>query len=193
MSRKFRISPEEVYRKGEQHLIENYDKAKKDNFKGWLIHHRLELTLDGQFAHHPEDLDRLGMYRNRPYYELIYLTVSEHTNLHLNAYNHNAHKSEETRRKLSEAQTGRKASDSTRRKLSEMRIGDKNSFYGKHHTAEAKERMSEARRGVAPSNKIANPTDKQLKRREYLAKRRAKQKHLRINSGAGGTAVVQRE
>lgn len=131
MSRKFRISQEEVYRKGEQHLIENYDKAKKDNFKGWLIHHRLELTLDGQFAHHPEDLDRLGMYRNRPYYELIYLTVSEHTTLHLNAYNHNAHKSEETRRKLSKAQTGRKASDGTKRKLSEMRKGEKNPMYGK--------------------------------------------------------------
>lgn len=30
--------------------IENYELAKADNFKGWEIHHRLELTLDGEHA-----------------------------------------------------------------------------------------------------------------------------------------------
>ena len=30
-------------------LIENYDKAKADNFKGWELHHRLETrTSDGK-------------------------------------------------------------------------------------------------------------------------------------------------
>ena len=29
--------------------IENYELAKKDNFKGWVIHHRLEThTSDGE-------------------------------------------------------------------------------------------------------------------------------------------------
>ena len=30
--------------------IENYDKAVADPTQTWVIHHRLELTLDGEFA-----------------------------------------------------------------------------------------------------------------------------------------------
>lgn len=70
------------WRDGERHLIENYDKALADEFKGWMLHHRLECTLDGDFAHSANELKRLGMYYNRPYYELIYLTHSEHSKLH---------------------------------------------------------------------------------------------------------------
>ena len=70
------------WRNGEQQLIENYDKALADDFKGWMLHHRLECTLDGDFAHSANELKRLGMYYNRPYYELIYLTHSEHSKLH---------------------------------------------------------------------------------------------------------------
>lgn len=47
-----------------------------------MLHHRLECTLDGDFAHSANELKRLGMYYNRPYYELIYLTHSEHSKLH---------------------------------------------------------------------------------------------------------------
>lgn len=65
------------YRPGEQHLIENFELAKADNFKGWVIHHRLEITLEGEFAHDVKDLERLGMYWKRPYYELIYMKLSE--------------------------------------------------------------------------------------------------------------------
>lgn len=67
---------------GEFERIENYELAKADNFKGWCIHHRLELTLDGEYAHSKEDLIRLDMYYNRPYFELIYLKKSEHMKLH---------------------------------------------------------------------------------------------------------------
>lgn len=63
-------------------LIENYEKAKADNFKGWELHHRLETrTSDGEkrlVELTPEELNALGMYKNRPSNELIYLTRKEH-------------------------------------------------------------------------------------------------------------------
>ena len=62
--------------------IENYDKAIADTSKTWVIHHRLELTLEGEYAHSKEDLIRMDMYYHRPYYELILLPHKEHTKLH---------------------------------------------------------------------------------------------------------------
>ena len=70
------------WREGERKLIENYDKAVADNFKGWMLHHRLECTIDGEYALSVKDLKRMNMYYNRPYFELIYLTNSEHSKLH---------------------------------------------------------------------------------------------------------------
>ena len=72
-----------VCRSGEEHLVENYDIAKKDNFKGWVLHHRLELTLDGDFANSAMDLVNKDMYFHRPYFELIWMKNEEHTSLHL--------------------------------------------------------------------------------------------------------------
>lgn len=63
-------------------LIENYELAKADNFTGWLIHHRLELTINGEFAHTPSNLKRLNMYYNRPPCELIWLRHGEHSRMH---------------------------------------------------------------------------------------------------------------
>lgn len=71
----------------EYERIENYELAKADNFKGWDLHHRLELTLDGEFAHTWKELDRLGMYWDRPYFELIFIPRGEHTRIHNNAGN----------------------------------------------------------------------------------------------------------
>ena len=68
--------------KDDYSLIENYDKAVNDTTQYWHLHHRLELTLDGEYAHSVEDLIRLGMYYDRPYFELIYLPNSEHTKIH---------------------------------------------------------------------------------------------------------------
>lgn len=73
------------YCKDDISKIENYDKAISDNTQVWDCHHRLELTLEGEFAHNPEDLKRLGMYYNRPYFELIFLTHTEHLRLHYKA------------------------------------------------------------------------------------------------------------
>ena len=66
--------------------IENYKKAKADNFKGWHCHHRLE-THNSDDERRPIDitvaeLKALGMYYNRPASELIFLTSREHKSLH---------------------------------------------------------------------------------------------------------------
>ena len=138
--------------------IENYDKAIADTSHTWVIHHRLELTLDGEFALSREQLKMHDMYYNRPYYELIFLTRIEHNIIH------NLGMSYETRRKLSEAAKGRKASDETRRKLSEAHKGkhhsedtrrkisesmkgENNPLFGKHHSDEARRKISEAKKG----------------------------------------------
>lgn len=68
--------------------IENYELAKKDNFKDWVIHHRLELeTSDGekrlpQAYLLSDELIALNMYFYRPPEELIFMKRSEHVKLH---------------------------------------------------------------------------------------------------------------
>ncbi len=66
--------------------IENYQFAKKDSFKGWHIHHRLEThNSDGEkrlVNLTRAELKVLGMYYNRPANELVFLTNSEHMKLH---------------------------------------------------------------------------------------------------------------
>lgn len=66
--------------------IENYELAKKDNFNGWCIHHRLEThNSDGEkrlVNISVAELIALDMYYNRPASELIFLTNSEHAKLH---------------------------------------------------------------------------------------------------------------
>lgn len=51
--------------------------------------------------------------------------------------------SEEAKKKISAAATGRKASKETKIKLSKMRQGENNSFYGKHHSEETKRILSD--------------------------------------------------
>jgi len=47
------------YCKDEISKIENYEQAINDKENIWEIHHRLELTLEGEFAHTREELKRL--------------------------------------------------------------------------------------------------------------------------------------
>ena len=143
----------EVYCKNYQD-IENYEAAKKDNFVGWEVHHRLE-THNSDGERRLVDITRdellaLGMYYNRPADELIFLTISEHSRLHMKG----KRRSEETRKKISSAQKGRpawnkgkKMSEEFCRKNSESHKGEKNSFYGRHHTEESKRMNSEAHKG----------------------------------------------
>ena len=126
-----------AYCKDDISKIENYDKAMTDAAQTWVLHHRLELTLDGEFAHTAEELKRLDMYYNRPYFELIFLTKSEHNRLHNKGKNHPLY--------------GKHLSDEHRRKISDAVKGENNPFYGKsspmkgrRHSEETRKKMSEA-------------------------------------------------
>ena len=120
--------------------VENYQKAKKDNFIGWECHHRLEthnsdgIRRDVDISH--KELKALGMYYSRPASELIFLTESEHHALH--------HKgkqlSEETKNKLSKTLKGHLVSAETRNKISEAKKG-------KLFSEEHKNKISEAKKG----------------------------------------------
>lgn len=67
--------------------IENYHDAINSS-EQYVLHHRLELTLDGEFAHTAEDLQRLDMYYNRPYFELIFLPCTVHSKMHADRRSH---------------------------------------------------------------------------------------------------------
>lgn len=123
--------------KDDPSLIENYDKAINDDTQMWVLHHRLELTLDGEYAHSKEELIRLDMYYHRPYYELIFLTKSDHQILH-------AH--DKYRKTLSRSQLGHIVSNETCKKISSAQIGKKLSD-------EHKEKLSKAHKGKIPWNK----------------------------------------
>ena len=127
----------------EPEKIENYEKAKKDGFVVWHCHHRLEThTSDGKRRDvdiTQRELKALRMYYNRLPEELIFLTIKEHKSLH---------------------QKGKKRSDETRRKLSEAKKGEKNPNYGKPAwnkgkplSAEHKNRLSEAHKDQIPWSK----------------------------------------
>lgn len=133
------------WRIGEQHLIENYEQAKADNFNNWVCHHRLEISLDGDVVHSADSLKRMDMYYNRPYFELIYLTRSEHQRIHkprkgthtsetakanmlvANRLIGNSKRgiphSKEHNLKVALAMKGKKLSDEHKRKLSEAHKG----------------------------------------------------------------------
>ena len=134
--------------------IENYQKALADNFKGWEVHHRLEThNSDGErrlVDITADELKALDMYWHRPAEELIFLTIYEHSRLHMKG----KHLSEETKKKIGSAQKGRpawnkgkKMSEEFCRKNSESHKGEKNSFYGRHHSEETRKKLSEARKG----------------------------------------------
>lgn len=121
--------------------IENYDKAIADNTNVWVCHHRLELTLDNEFAHTKDDLIRMDMYYKRPYFELIFMTKSEHLKLHGRVYGSpmkgKCH-SEDTKRKIKEAR--KNISDESRKKMSDAAIG-------RYHSEVTKKKISEAQKG----------------------------------------------
>ena len=94
--------------------IENFEKAKADNFKGWLIHHRLEThTSDGErrlVDLSMEELKALDMYYMRPASELIFMKTNEHNSL----YKKGKKLSEEHKQKLYYSRLGRKHSEETK-------------------------------------------------------------------------------
>lgn len=96
----------------EYYKVENYELAINDNESIWELHHRLELTLDGKYAHNVNELKRLGMYFNRPYFELIFLRRDEHRALHLKARERSL-----TNVKISNTLKGHIVTEETRNKI----------------------------------------------------------------------------
>ena len=117
--------------------IENYEAAKKNNFKGWSCHHRLEThNSDGErrlVDIAKKELKALGMYYHRPSSELIFLTSREHKILH----NKGKKFSEETKKKLSEANKGKQA----------WNKGKTGPNKGKKFSEETRKKMREAHKG----------------------------------------------
>ena len=77
-------------------LIENYELAINDPTQTWDCHHRRESIYSAK------DLIEIGEYWKRPAAELIFLTHSEHLQLHKKG----VPKSEATKKALSEALKG---------------------------------------------------------------------------------------
>ena len=133
--------------------IENYDKAKADNFKGWCCHHRLEThNSDGErrlVDISVEELQALSMYYKRPASELIFLPVGEHHSLHNKGEKHpfyGRHHSEDAKEKMRETRKGNKYRlGKHHSEESKKRIGEGNR--GKHHSAESIQKISEAKKG----------------------------------------------
>ena len=156
-------------------LIENYEQAVNDPTQTWECHHRLELTLDGEFAHSREELKRLGMYYHRPYFELIFLTLEEHSRIHMKGDNNPNYGKTGTMK-------GKHLSAEHRAKISESMKGANNPNYGKptwnkgkHLSAETRVKLSEAQKG---KKKKCRPFTAEHRariaesRRKYWAKRR---------------------
>lgn len=155
--------------------IENYEEAVNDKTQTWHIHHRLELTLDGEFALTAEQLKMHDMYYNRPYYELVFLTPAEHIRIH--------HKgktfTEEHRRKLSESHKGQIAwnkdkkcgslTKDTKRKISELLSGENHPFYGKHHSDSTRRQISVKLKGRTLSEETRRKMSESQKRRRKAA------------------------
>lgn len=57
------------------------------------------------------------------------------------------HHSEKTKKKISEAEKGKPRSEETKKKISEARRGEKHPMYGKHHSEETRNKTSEAMKG----------------------------------------------
>jgi hypothetical protein len=150
--------------------IENYELAKNDTTQTWDCHHRLELTLDGEFAHIPKELMRLGMYFHRPYFELIFLTNAEHHRVH--------HKgktiSVEQRQKISKANKGRLHSEEEKQKISASVKGKNHPLYGKHCSAETRHKISIAKKGKNKGRQHSEETRRKISdaKKEYWARRR---------------------
>ena len=135
--------------------IENYEQAVNDDTQMWQCHHRREIDEGKTRAR----LIAEKLYYYRPAAELIFLTRSQHVALHnkgnkygigispwIKGRHHSedsrkkmsekakcrAPMSEETRKKLSIAHSGKHMSEETRKKISLSNSGEKSSVFGTH-------------------------------------------------------------
>ena len=128
------------YCKDDISLIENYEQAIADTTQTWECHHKDEIDLKLS----RKELIIKKLYYGVPANRLIFLTKGEHTRIHW---------------------TGRKHTKKTKDKMKLVKslnplLGEKNGMFGKHHSEEAKKKMSEARKGAIPWNKGKHPKRK---------------------------------
>ena len=128
------------YCKDDISLIENYEQAIADTTQTWECHHKDEIDLKLS----RKELIIKKLYYGVPANRLIFLTKGEHTRIHW---------------------TGRKHTKKTKDKMKLVKslnplLGEKNGMFGKHHSEEAKKKMSEARKGAIPWNKGKHPERK---------------------------------
>lgn len=96
--------------------IEGYNEAILPDSGPWVCHHRLgiELGLDHN------GLEARGLYYGRPASELLFMRRSEHGSIHNRGENnpmYGKHRTEDTKRKISDAKKGVPKSDEHKRKL----------------------------------------------------------------------------
>ena len=126
--------------------IKNYEKAIADTTQTWDCHHMTETW----WYCSAKDLIKNECYYHRKACELIFLTRSEHIRLH---------------------KKGKQLSDETRRKMSEAQKGKP----GHKHTDEARRKMSEAHKGKHRSEETCSKISEAAKRREALKRRLRKE------------------
>ncbi len=98
--------------------IENYDKAVSSD-DCWDCHHRLEITDAGRVS--VKELKQRDLYYHRPSSELIFIPHGEHTILHCKGVKRPDYVVEKQRKSL----TGHKHSDETKRRMSIAQRGKK--------------------------------------------------------------------
>ena len=135
--------------------IEGYEEAVCSNKKEYVCHHRLEThNSDGErrlVDISMYELKALDMYYNRPAYELVFMSNSEHTQLHhkgkrkgqmseehkrkiveTRRKNGSYGMSDENKEKLRNANIGKRLSEDHKRKISEAHKGKPSPRKGKH-------------------------------------------------------------
>lgn len=130
--------------------IENYDKAMADTEHTWDCHHRLETIMNCG----ARELIGKGAYWHRPAHELVFLAKAEHRRLHSHQCVGRRH-TDESKRKMSNAQRGKHISHATRSKISDALKGRPHPWLkgkpshrrGKTHTSESRRKMSESLSG----------------------------------------------
>lgn len=158
-------------------LIENYDKAIKDETQVWDCHHRKE--TDENLTR--SQLIKMGLYYKRPANELIYITHADHIALH-----HIGKKRPiEVVMKVAESNRGQKRTPEQIRNISQAHLGiepPNKGVYGVfHHTEESRDKISKSLTGRKlseehkaklrkPKSESANANMRKPKSEEHIAK-----------------------
>ena len=128
------------YCKEDLSKIKNYDKAIADKTQTWDCHHMTETWWNCS----KKDLIDNECYYHRKACELIFLTRAEHRRLHMK---------------------GKHRSDETRRKISEALKGENHPMHGKHFSEEHRRKISEAHKGLTHSEETRRKMSDAAKRR----------------------------